>query len=61
MKSATVIDALTAGRATQEQRDWAKRRVAVLRENAEVFGELLEIESSELQALLQALASGRSG
>ena len=55
MKPATVIEALKAGTATQDQVDWARRRLAVLDENERVFGPLSPEEEDEAYALTVAL------
>lgn len=58
MKAADVIAALEAGTATQEQLDWAARRIQVLAENEKVFGELSADEEEEHGALIRARCGG---
>lgn len=58
MKPTTVIEALLNGTATQEQRDWARRRCQVLAENEKVFGQLEAAEEEEHMALIRALCGG---
>jgi hypothetical protein len=54
MKPATIIAALQAGTATQDQQAWARRRLTVLHESYELFG-LTETELTELRELEAAL------
>lgn len=55
MNPYNVIAALQDGSATPEQVDWAKRRVAVLSENMDVFGRLPEHEDRQLKKLAELL------